>query len=163
MCVCGRRWSVGLQRFRPLVCIQFLPPERSTLLLWRRGCLPVTLIYCAQTTELIIMRPSVDCSSDILVFPYQYEPDNSRESSLTTSNIGNTLWIGLRYSQLRGGRTSVGRHVSNCWATSKSFYPSLGHERERWRPLTINLLVSELFLMATDSFACFHYTVAVYA
>jgi len=31
----------------------------------------VTLMYCVQTTEPIIMRPSPDCSPAILVFPYQ--------------------------------------------------------------------------------------------
>jgi len=42
-------------------------------LLWRRGCLcvSVTLMYCAQTTESIIMRPLPDFSPAILVFPYQ--------------------------------------------------------------------------------------------
>jgi len=49
----------------------FLPPDAVR---WRRGCLSlsvcvsVTLIYCAQTTESIIMRPSPDCSRAILVF-----------------------------------------------------------------------------------------------
>jgi len=32
-------------------------------------CLSITLMYCAQTTESIIMRPSPDCSPDILVLP----------------------------------------------------------------------------------------------
>jgi len=52
----------------------FLPPERNALrrlLLWRRGCVSVTLMYCAQTTEPIIVRPSPDCSPAILVFPYR--------------------------------------------------------------------------------------------
>jgi len=31
----------------------------------------ITLMYCAHTTESIIMRPSPDCSPAILVFPYQ--------------------------------------------------------------------------------------------
>jgi len=47
--------------------------RRSALarhLLWRRGCLCVTLMYCGQTTESIILRPSPDCCSD-QVFPYQ--------------------------------------------------------------------------------------------
>jgi len=35
-------------------------------------CRPsVTLMYRAQTTESIIMRPSPDCSPAILVFPYK--------------------------------------------------------------------------------------------
>jgi len=34
-------------------------------------CVCHTLIYCAQTTELIIMRPSPDCSPAILVFTHQ--------------------------------------------------------------------------------------------
>jgi len=33
-------------------------------------CVSVTLMYCAQTTESIIMRPSPDCSPTILVFPH---------------------------------------------------------------------------------------------
>jgi len=32
-------------------------------------CVSVTLMYCAHTTESIIMRPSPDCSPTILVFP----------------------------------------------------------------------------------------------
>jgi len=45
---------------------------------WRSICnsdvavyVSVTLMYCAQTTESIIMRPSPDCIPAILVFPYQ--------------------------------------------------------------------------------------------
>jgi len=34
-------------------------------------CVPVALMYYTQTTESIIMRPSLDCSPAILVFPYQ--------------------------------------------------------------------------------------------
>jgi len=34
-------------------------------------CVSVTLMYCAQTTESIIMRFSPDCSPTILVFPHQ--------------------------------------------------------------------------------------------
>jgi len=34
------------------------------------------LMYCAQTTESIIMRSSPDCSPAILDFPYQYELDS---------------------------------------------------------------------------------------
>jgi len=34
-------------------------------------CLSVTLMYCAQTTESIMMRPSPDCSPAILVFAHQ--------------------------------------------------------------------------------------------
>jgi len=34
-------------------------------------CLFVTLMYCAQTTESIIVRPSPDCSPAILVFSHQ--------------------------------------------------------------------------------------------
>jgi len=48
--------------------------RRSALarhLLWRRGCVSVTLMYCAQTTESITMRLSPDCSPAILVFPHQ--------------------------------------------------------------------------------------------
>jgi len=33
-------------------------------------CVSVTLMYCAQTTESIIMRTSPDCSPAILVFSY---------------------------------------------------------------------------------------------
>jgi len=33
-------------------------------------CVSVTLMYCAQTTESIIMQPLPDCSPAILVFPY---------------------------------------------------------------------------------------------
>jgi len=36
---------------------------------WLCRFLSVTLRYCAQTTESIIMRPSPDCSPAILVFP----------------------------------------------------------------------------------------------
>jgi len=47
------------------------------LLLWRRGCVDVCvsakLMYCAQTTESIIMRSSRDCSPAFLVFPYQIQ------------------------------------------------------------------------------------------
>jgi len=32
-------------------------------------CVSVTLMYCAQTTESVIMQPSPDCSPAILVFP----------------------------------------------------------------------------------------------
>jgi len=32
--------------------------------------LSVTSMYCAQTTESIIVQPSPDCSLAILVFPY---------------------------------------------------------------------------------------------
>jgi len=35
------------------------------------ACVSVTLVYCAQTTESIIMRPSPDCSPVILAFPHQ--------------------------------------------------------------------------------------------
>jgi len=52
--------------------LQFLPPDAVR---WRSICyafaLSVTLMYCAQTTESIIMRPSPDCSPTILVFSYQ--------------------------------------------------------------------------------------------
>jgi len=34
-------------------------------------CVSVTLMYCVQTTESIIMRPSPDCSPAILVIQYQ--------------------------------------------------------------------------------------------
>jgi len=34
---------------------------------WLSVCLSVTLMYCAQKTESIIMRPSPDCSAAILV------------------------------------------------------------------------------------------------
>jgi len=34
-------------------------------------CVSVTLMYCAQTTESIIIRPLPHCSPTILVFPYQ--------------------------------------------------------------------------------------------
>jgi len=34
-------------------------------------CMSVTLMYCAQTTESIIVPPSPDCSPAILVFTYQ--------------------------------------------------------------------------------------------
>jgi len=47
-------------------------------LLWRRGCLSresgcvsVTLMFCAQTTELITMQPSPAVSTAVLVFLYQ--------------------------------------------------------------------------------------------
>jgi len=53
----------------------------DTELLWWCVCLcvSVTLMYCAQTTESIIMRRSQDCNLAILVFPYQkYEPDSSK-------------------------------------------------------------------------------------
>jgi len=34
-------------------------------------CVSVALIYCAQTTESLVARPSRHCSPAILVFPYQ--------------------------------------------------------------------------------------------
>jgi len=48
--------------------------RRSALarhVLWRRACVSVTLVYCTQTTEPIIMRLLLDCSPAIPVFPYQ--------------------------------------------------------------------------------------------
>jgi len=42
--------------------------------LWRDDavvCVSVALMYCAQTTESIIIQPSPDCSLAILVFVYQ--------------------------------------------------------------------------------------------
>jgi len=64
-----------------------LPPECSALarlLLWQRDCVAVcvsvTLMYCAQTTESIIMRLLPDCSPAILVTPYQTWTDSSRGS-----------------------------------------------------------------------------------
>jgi len=73
-CVCVSRLARWPQIFY-FCCLS--TPVR---LLWRRGCVSVcvsvTLMYCAQTTESIIMRPSPDCSPAILVFPY--EPDSSR-------------------------------------------------------------------------------------
>jgi len=35
------------------------------------GCVSVTLMYCAQTTESIVMRLSPDCSPVILVLSHQ--------------------------------------------------------------------------------------------
>jgi len=49
-------------------CVSFLPPERSAMATWLSVCVSDTLMYCAQTTESIIMRPSPDCSPAILVF-----------------------------------------------------------------------------------------------
>jgi len=40
-------------------------------------CVSVTLIFCAITTESIIMWPSRDCSPVILVSRTKYEPDSS--------------------------------------------------------------------------------------
>jgi len=54
---------------------------------WLPVCVSVTLMYCAKTTESIIMRPSPDCRTAILVFPYQIWPDSSRGfPSLKVSN-----------------------------------------------------------------------------
>jgi len=60
--------------------VLFWPPER--LQLWRRGCLSVcvsvSLMYCVQTTESIIMRPSPGCSP--VISPIKYELHSSRGS-----------------------------------------------------------------------------------
>jgi len=61
-----------------------------TLLLLRRDCvcMSVTLMYCAQTTESMIMRPSPDCKSAILIFPHQiYEPHSSRGAVNTAARF----------------------------------------------------------------------------
>jgi len=54
---------------------RFLPPDAVC---WRgfcygdvAVCVSVTLMYCAQTTESIITRPSPDSSPAILGFPHQ--------------------------------------------------------------------------------------------
>jgi len=64
---------------------QFLPPERSALGRYCCGdvavCVSVTLMYCAKTTESIIMRPSPDSSRAILVFP-SHEPGNWRAEGI---------------------------------------------------------------------------------
>jgi len=57
---CCRTQSVGAAfalTLRPSVCLSVR--------------VSVTLMYCAQTTESIIMRPSLDCSPAILVFSHQ--------------------------------------------------------------------------------------------
>jgi len=55
-------------------------------------CVSVTLMYCALTTEAIVVRPSLDCSLAILVFTYKYEPDSLRGYPiLRASNVGKTM------------------------------------------------------------------------
>jgi len=50
-------------------------------------CVSVALLYRAQTTESIIMRPLPDCSPAVLVSHTKYEFDSSRGSaSLCTSS-----------------------------------------------------------------------------
>jgi len=64
---------------RPVAMLQFaliLSPDAVSALarhsLWRRGCLCVCHVdVLCPNDESIIMRPSPDCSPDILVFPYQ--------------------------------------------------------------------------------------------
>jgi len=52
---------------RPTQCVR----AACAMATWLCGSVSVTLMYCAQTTESIIMRPSRDCSPAILVFPHQ--------------------------------------------------------------------------------------------
>jgi len=50
----------------------FLPPEQGNYCCGDvADCVCVTLMYCAQTTESIIVQPSPDCNPAILDFPYQ--------------------------------------------------------------------------------------------
>jgi len=65
-----------LYRSARAVClsVRARPPARQTHNgLWPpdASCVSVTLMYCAQTTESIIMRSSPDCNPAILVSPYQ--------------------------------------------------------------------------------------------
>jgi len=65
------------------------------------GCVSVTLMCCAQTTELNIMRSLPDCNPAI--FHTKYEPSSSRGSpSLSVWYIGDTL-----FSQLCGSNMFV--------------------------------------------------------
>jgi len=109
-------------------------------LLRRRGCLcvchviacvSVMLMCFAQTTESIIMQPSRDCSLAILVFPYQIWTRPLVEIPPLTASGGKGVGKSRKIRPINCSRspkdrswqhssmayTSVGRFVSDSWAT----------------------------------------------
>jgi len=106
--------TVTISKFHDnlMACCKFFvvfPPGRSLLL--RRGCVAVsvTLMCCAQTTKSIIMRPSHDCSTAILAFPYQMR---TRYLEGIPIIEGVKCWECV-FSQLRGGLWRIRSYKSS--------------------------------------------------
>jgi len=77
-------------------------------------CVCVPLMYCAQTTESMIMRPSPDCSLAVPVSRTKYELDSSRGfPSFRASNVVTVAWRLLAITFIQ----AFGWHVCHSWAS----------------------------------------------
>jgi len=76
-------------------------------------CVSVTLMYCAQATESIIMQPSPYCSPAILVSHTKYEPDSWRGFSSFRVSNGSEVGKSLKVRPI--SQSFTGWFVSNSW------------------------------------------------
>jgi len=83
-------------------------------------CLSVTLMYCAQTTESIIMRPSPDCSPAILVFP---KPNMNPVARGNPTHWGGHM-LGTRYSHSAVCRIRSYKRLGGMSAAAEPFFVS---------------------------------------
>jgi len=72
------------------------------------GCTSVALMYCAQTTSSIIMRPLQDCSTAILVLFYKHEADSSRGSPLLRASNGRGVGKSRKIRPINGSHSPEG-------------------------------------------------------
>jgi len=115
----------------------FLQPDT----MWWRGicygdvavCVSVMLMYCAQTTESIIMRPSPYCSPTTLVFPYQIwntAVDRwNRASHTSSSPLSRFSWSTRRENFWRCPRSKPTRPVSPTNSSCTTVETTYHHRR----------------------------------